>query len=96
MTHAAKSFGTKMSPKVQRKDKKAKGRVALMKILDINGFLYIIFRNKLSRYFQMNLKTKKNMKGFLNGLTHLTCTGGRNWKKNLRMKVVLLVNSRQD
>jgi hypothetical protein len=32
VTHAAKSFGTKMSPKVQRKNKKAKGRVALMKV----------------------------------------------------------------
>ena len=39
VTHAAKSFGTKLSPKIHRNHKKSKGRVALMKVI----MSYLIF-----------------------------------------------------
>ena len=55
VSHAAKVFGTKMSPKVQRRSRKFKSRIALMKVKD-NLLQYRLQANFLFSKFKFNLR----------------------------------------
>ena len=87
-TGSGKVWGTKLSPKVQRK--RVKSKVALLKV----GTDFFFFENCCRRSSPTNWKASRSLRDSPSGCRLLISTGERSLKRSLKTKIELLASLR--